>query len=563
MVEDMARREDSEEGGDGGQEVAGGPQTPNKSNVLRAETVDVGGVSSIIPTEQDHASMVQAAISYAARGWRVFPVKGKLPLVMWQEEATTDFLTINDWWTIHYPDAGIGLVTGNGLVVLDVDAKSGGLESFGKLLEEQPTGDLEGPVVRTGGGGLHLYFTSMGAELRNKTGVRPGIDIRGDGGYVVAPPSPHSSGATYKWEEPLTDTLPAWPFDLHRAEEPAQAVDSDTGIIEGARNSVLTSLAGSMRHRGQSELAIRAALLVENMTKCKPPLSEKEVIAIARSVSRYEPKEILSGGKVIDLGTSAMSMPDFMAAVDEKQEWLIEGLWLDSAIGFVVGPPKSFKSFFALEIAFALATGKPFLGLFTIPEPRTVLLIQEESSRVAFKERIRRTGLAYGETSNLFFLSNKPFNLESKLDIDRLRAEVATVRPALLILDPLSSFVRGNQNDAQNMGTFLRTLTDLRNEFEMGVLIVHHAKKSDPGEFRGSSVLYAGSEVTIRIRRVDESVNRSKVSFELKDGESPDTMDVAFQQRTGTLAPITQQTMLAMALAVQERKKEEEPHYNA
>lgn len=134
--------------------------------------------------------MLDHALAYARRGWKVFPLKarGKTPLTTdGFQSATTDEAQIRAWWA-RWPDANVGIATGAGLVVLDFDQKSGGLETLAGL-ELPPT--LE---VNTGGGGKHFYFRG---ESRNRAGLKPGMDVRGDGGYVVAPPSIHESGRPY------------------------------------------------------------------------------------------------------------------------------------------------------------------------------------------------------------------------------------------------------------------------------------------------------------------------------------------------------------------------------
>lgn len=517
------------------------------------------------PVEQVQPSVLDAALMYAKRGWKVFPVRGKLPLVPhWDKDGTTDETQIRKWfeepdWEFespeqpHYEQVGIGLITGNGLVVLDIDTKAGNLEDILSTLAGMTEAkEFSAPVVRTGGGGLHFYFATD-KSLRNRTGVVRGVDVRGDGGYVVAPPSLHTSGNRYEWMDlPIPDILPVWPFDFHK-NEPAAVLSEGTGISPGTRNAVLASLAGSMRRRGMAELAIRAALLQENQDRCDPPLPEKEVIAIAKSIARYTPDDPVD----VETGTFAMTSTDFLNVETTAGDWLIEKLWQESAIGFIVGPPKSFKSFFALELAFALATGKAFLGEFKVPAPRTVLLIQEESSKAAFKERVRRAGGIYGQADNLFLISNRPYNLEDPRGFERLKMEIDAIRPALTVLDPLASFIRGNENSPENMSAFVRSLRDLRNEYGTGFCIVHHSKKADPDVFRGSSHFYASSEVTVRIKRLDEDVARSKVTFELKDGESPERMDVQYRQTTGSLVPIRASQMLAQALA-----GTEDPYYN-
>jgi hypothetical protein len=158
--------------------------------------------------------MLKAALEYAERGWAVFPLlpRGKTPLVGGGfKSATTDPFQIEDWWK-RWPDANIGIATGavSGLVVLDFDKKHGGLET----LSEEEAGLPLTMEVATGGGGRHLYYGHPGLHTPNRQGLLPGMDVRGDGGYVVAPPSVHESGGSYKLDTQLglgtIQALPAW-----------------------------------------------------------------------------------------------------------------------------------------------------------------------------------------------------------------------------------------------------------------------------------------------------------------------------------------------------------------
>lgn len=149
--------------------------------------------------------MLAAALSYARRGWPVFPCRprGKEPLTAHGfKDATTDPATIRSWWQ-RWPDANVALATGrvSGLVVLDVDMDKGGLDSLRTLVDRFAGGELpEGPAVQTGGGGYHLYFAYPAAPVPCSAGkAGPGLDLRGDGGYVIAPPSVHPSGGRYTW----------------------------------------------------------------------------------------------------------------------------------------------------------------------------------------------------------------------------------------------------------------------------------------------------------------------------------------------------------------------------
>jgi hypothetical protein len=178
-------------------------------------------------TKLDHA------LDLADRGYAVFPCHSparneakcscgksdctspaKHPRVLWRDEATDDEDQIRAWWG-EWPDANIGLATGpiSGLWVLDLDQKDYGPENFEGFRAGR---DLAPAVVKTGGGGAHLLFAwEDHAEVRNRAGVLRGVDVRGDGGYVIAPGSVHASGALYEWAVDVEPTpSPAWLLEL-------------------------------------------------------------------------------------------------------------------------------------------------------------------------------------------------------------------------------------------------------------------------------------------------------------------------------------------------------------
>lgn len=177
-----------------------------------------------------------AALGYAARGWAVLPVHtpnsqgcsctqdcgssaGKHPRTLHGlKEASKSPDRIWRWWR-RWPEANIGIRTGreSSLVVLDVDVRHGGdtsLESLEATYDRLP----RTLTALSGGGGKHLYFRHPGGRIPNSAqlGGFSGLDVRGDGGYIVAPPSLHQSGQRYSWEDashPL-EALPLWLCDL-------------------------------------------------------------------------------------------------------------------------------------------------------------------------------------------------------------------------------------------------------------------------------------------------------------------------------------------------------------
>ena len=163
--------------------------------------------------------MITHAISYARKGWAVLPLHSvvdggcscgtrdcgspaKHPRTEHGlSDATTDLEIITRGWK-SWPDANIGVRTGqiSGIVVLDIDVKNGGLESWEDL--QDLNGRVDTLTSLTGGGGRHLFFEAPTGELKTTSGqIAPGIDTRAEGGYVVVPPSMHITGQRYRWED--------------------------------------------------------------------------------------------------------------------------------------------------------------------------------------------------------------------------------------------------------------------------------------------------------------------------------------------------------------------------
>ncbi len=253
-------------------------------------------------------SHLTVALSYLHRRWSVIPMRPreKRPLIKWmayQQRLATE-AEVEGWYR-RWPQANVGIVTGavSGLVVLDIDAGHGGEQSLAEWQREH--GPLPQTVeAATGGGGRHLYFRHPGGVLHNRAGLLPGIDLRGDGGCVVAPPSIHSSGRPYTWltghapgEFPLAE-LPGWLLallqDSHRT--PGHSVDYwrqlvKEGVGEGVRNSTIASLAGHLLWHGVDADVVMELLLSWNRVRCSPPLQDEEVMRTVQSITRLHQQQ--------------------------------------------------------------------------------------------------------------------------------------------------------------------------------------------------------------------------------------------------------------------------------
>lgn len=273
--------------------------------------------------------MLNAALGYAEWGWSVIPVgRNKRPLLAWKAFQTqrADAGQIRAWWR-QFPHANIGVITGriSGLVVVDVEREG----------VDQPFSETA--ATATGGGGRHYFYAApQGVTIPNATRI-PGfvaVDIRGEGGYVVVPPSRHQSGQRYRWLSSPADTplapfpqaLVNWPRSDGNAEV-AKAQRVTTGgngerqrfhkamshcsmhwgfsfqavNYEGSRNTVAARVAGMILAR-LSECRWEPEgwrLLVDwNLSKNVPPLAETELQAVWRSIGGRERRKRAVGCNV-------------------------------------------------------------------------------------------------------------------------------------------------------------------------------------------------------------------------------------------------------------------------
>ena len=239
-------------------------------------------------------SMKEWALYYAELGLAVFPLayRNKVPAIEGGcKAATTEKSKIERWWNQN-PRYNIGIATGNksnGLVVIDLDVdKNKGIDGYEVLRDWQNKhGELpETWQSITGRGGYH-YFYKDTITHSNKVGLYEGVDIRGEGGYIVAPPSVHPNGNTYEWEQEPKEYEIAQVDDIvndfFKGEK--QRIDSEHKtnfkvpelIPEGKRVDTIVRLIASLRTKGLDDDAIKAAVRVENEKRCNPPLKEKEL----------------------------------------------------------------------------------------------------------------------------------------------------------------------------------------------------------------------------------------------------------------------------------------------
>ena len=373
-------------------------------NIPTAASATCSGTPRTRSPEQNNA-LVEAALEYTSLRWPILPVyepgdegacscglrdcshSAKHPRTRHGvHDATTDEATIRSLWASH-PNANVAIAAGSvsGLAVLDVDGEEG-LKSL-RRLEAEHVPLPQTLISKTGGGGRHVYFRCPVGPFKSRTRIAPGLDIRANGTYVVAPPSRHSSGEAYAWlnggpgQQPLAP-MPPWLIALAMERQSSTSTDTEQEFFcEGVRNDELTRLGGLLRRQGLGEGAIREDLLAFNQRRCRPPLPEAEVRKIACSVSRYtpagepmrihfgaaregvparEPHTPLSAHDLSDRGICSYKDLQGLAAVRKPD--LVDGLIHERSVNMIVGDSGLGKTPLGVQLGVCVASGRPFLG---------------------------------------------------------------------------------------------------------------------------------------------------------------------------------------------------------
>ena len=323
------------------------------------------------------------ALEYAGMGLAVIPLKpprlggikpGKMPYTAnGSKDATTDQKQIAAWWD-RWPDANIGIATGSvsgGLVVIDLDRdEEKGCDGYEALREwEKQHGQLpETCQSITGRGGYHLLYRDT-VEHRNAQALYEGVDIRGEGGYIVAPPSIHPNGHAYEWEQGPDEFEIAPANDLVREflkgpkREQQQYFHQPAVIPEGQRTSTLVALIGSQRAKGLGETAIRAAVHAENEEKCVPPLSdqelEKEVFpALKPDWPATHPYTTTKNGIFTTAKPLTFGIDKASNVIIKEPEWLIPGYIPKYGITTIAGEGGVGKTSIWCSLVASITTGK-------------------------------------------------------------------------------------------------------------------------------------------------------------------------------------------------------------
>jgi len=225
----------------------------------------------------------------------------------------------------------------------------------------------------------------------------------------------------------------------------------------------------------------------------------------------------------------------------DEPKWLVDELWMDRAVGIVGGEPKCCKSYLALEIAVAVASGKPCLRRFPVTDPGPVLLYAAEDALAIVRRRLEHIAGASGVPINgvdVYVITEPVLRLDLARDQERLERTVEWLEPRLLVLDPFVRLHRGDENLAGDVAPMLASLRHIERSFGCAVLLVHHARKGagrvrQGQALRGSSELHAWGASNLSLRRQRDLL---RLSVEHRAARSCDDLALRLEEHDDKLA---------------------------
>lgn len=383
--------------------------------------------------------------------------------------------------------------------------------------------------VLTGGGGRHIYFKYPSGidNIKSTVGkVGSGLDIRADGGYVVAPPSIHSSGNLYMWDisgssNDVAD-MPDWLLNLVKKEVSHQGKKVDFKALQvipiGERNNYLISQAGKMRQLGLDEDVILKFLKQINDTKCSPPLDEAEVEKIHSSILRYPSGEPAIHAPMFSLRPTAVLAKEKLP----PRRYLIEGILPEKSLIVLFGAPGAMKTYLAMSWAVSFAGQKDWLG-YKVQNPGSVIIVDEENGDYRILERMQRLLAAQDlkkQTPSIYHMSFSGFDPTNEKHFSEIVNLIREKETHLLIVDSLVDISHGrDENKASEIFEVVRGLNRIKEKTGCTILLIHHANKK--GEYRGSTALMAEADVFLEV------VKRNKGILTLKSHKNRDGNEIS------------------------------------
>lgn len=507
-------------------------------------------------------SMLDAALSWAARGFRVFPLAEgtkNQPVVSFTQEATSDPAKIRTWWEIPFGggasrEYNIGVLT-TGMVVIDIDVRDGkpGVSNYLKL-----GGVFDTLTVRTPSGGLHCYYKGPdSAGLQGRYGLGEGIDIRSHGNYVVAPGSRTPEGAysveiegepswvpgpvASRLRPPITRSNAA---DFQGDETPGLVARAVTFLGSAQAPPAVEGEGGDdqtyrtvcrLRDLGLTQQGAYALLLQHWNDRCNPPWDPDDLLVKVENAYNYAtgsagsmtPEQHFANLQLPDPPPDPDAInPDIFATgtsldVDKipPRPWLMTRLLMRRQITLLVGPGSAGKSVTSLVIAAHLAVGLPFMKFQPKGGPTRSIVWDEEDDLHELSRRLwaicQHYGFDYGTVRNMVtLLSRKEIDMRitegdppsiATSHVQALVAAASSPDVGLLVLGPFVALHNVSEDDNVKMAFVMGILREIAEAADVAVLLAHHVSKPSGGNSRAGDAYAA--------RGAGAIVNSARIAF--------------------------------------------------
>lgn len=428
--------------------------------------------------------LLDSAAAYALEGLSVFPCQKKIPLTGLGgfKNATLDAAQIIEWWTKN-PNAQIGLPTGevNHLFVIDIDGSDGQRAASKLSLPDTFT-------IATRPGRYQLWFRQPeGVKSRCTASViAPQLDTRGDGGYVIAPPSiHHETGKPYQVVRDLPwAPAPIELLDPRAASETVHSARNDE-IPKGQRHQTMLSIAGALRARRLSPEMVLAQLQTVNQRQCSPPLDDAELHKLAQFVGS---KPVVFSGQRPQETSAEVEIESFSNVKAESIQWLWQGRIPIGKLTLFVGDPGQGKSLVTVDIAARISRGIAFPDGAPCEVGDAIFLSAEDDAADTIRPRLDAAGADVSRIHRVKAvrvtladggIGESAFSLER--DLEKLEDALEKIPSAnLLVIDPISAYMgRVDTHRDAEIRRVLMPLAELAARRGVAVQAVMHLKKSE------------------------------------------------------------------------------------
>jgi Bifunctional DNA primase/polymerase, N-terminal/AAA domain len=430
-------------------------------------------------------------LSYTEKGWALLPIKqnSKLPLTQnGHKDASKEADQIRKWHS-RYPNANWAVATGraSGIFVIDIDVKNdkNGLDSWKKL---KATFSSLVPTLgaKTPSGGKHYYYAyPKSGTVKSKIEFLAGMDIKGDGGYVLLAPS--NIGKPYSWMD-LDVSIQNAPELLMRFLTIGAAALPPIHVSEGSRNEQIFKYSLSLKKLGvKIEDATDFVKLAAQLTL--PLFPESEALACLKSA--YGAHGYGVGGESLKL--TSITIEEFLEKELRPREWVAYPLIPKQGLSMIYAKSGVGKTWLAMELSYAVACGTScFEGKFIINKPAKVLYIDGEMAATSMQDRLKAIAARHGDIkpeAGYFRVVTPDFQESGTPDIASPRGQIAIEEilddAELLIIDNLSCLCQsGKENEAESWLPIQQWALKLRRH-GVAVVFIHHAGKN--GSARGTS----------------------------------------------------------------------------